>query len=256
MTPRPGPWTRGKAYYARNASRMLFREKIAIAPNRPLVSFTFDDFPRAALLEGGRILRSHGKQGTFYVSLGLLGKESPSGEICNREDLIEALNDGHELGCHTFDHLHSWNTAAVEYEQSILRNREALRELLPTCDFESFSYPIAAPRPSAKAKAARYFVSSRGGGQCANTGEADLNQLSAYFLEQSGGDLAAVAALIEENARRKGWLIFATHDIAGNPSRYGCTPGFFEAVVKAALSSDSTVLPVRDAVAVLRSGAA
>ena len=34
----------------------------------PVVSFTFDDFPRSALTVGGRVLRAHGWAGTYFTA--------------------------------------------------------------------------------------------------------------------------------------------------------------------------------------------
>ena len=92
----------------------------------PVISFTFDDFPRSALINGGAILREHGFAGTYYASLGLMGTKAPTGEIFMREDLDELIQQGHELACHTFDHYDSWDTAPSEFEASILRNHEAV----------------------------------------------------------------------------------------------------------------------------------
>ena len=49
--------------------------------DRPLISFSFDDFPRSALFTGGALLEQYGVAGTYYASLGLMGKTSPTGEI-------------------------------------------------------------------------------------------------------------------------------------------------------------------------------
>jgi hypothetical protein len=37
--------------------------------------------------------------------------------------------------------------------------------------------------------------------------------------------------LFEDNARCGGWLILYTHDVAEEPSAFGCTPGDFERLV-------------------------
>jgi len=95
-----------------------------------------------------------------------------------------------------------------------------------------------------KAKIAKYFQCCRGGGQTVNVGTADLNQLSAYFLEQSRHNIQAIKDLIDHNRRVRGWLIFATHDVSDNPTPYGCTPELFENVVQYAVSSGARILPV------------
>jgi glycosyltransferase involved in cell wall biosynthesis/peptidoglycan/xylan/chitin deacetylase (PgdA/CDA1 family) len=223
-----------------------------IKPQRPLISFTFDDFPRSALLAGGAILKRYGLTGTYFVSLGLAGKETPSGHIFVPDDLTILLEEGHELGCHTFAHCDSWATATKTFENSILENREALNRLFPFSEFKTFSYPISLPRPHTKARIADYFMCCRGGGQTFNVGKADLNQLSAYFLEKSRGNLQAVKDLIDRNRQVCGWLVFATHDIADIHTPFGCTPEFFENVVKYANDSGAQIVPIVEALEVLR----
>jgi peptidoglycan/xylan/chitin deacetylase (PgdA/CDA1 family) len=168
------------------------------------------------------------------------------------KDLAEVFKGGHEMACHTYSHCHSFDTASGAYESSIVKNRQALRKLFPGAQFKSFSYPISEPRPITKAKVARHFESCRGGGQTFNIGTVDLNQLSAYFLEKSRDNLQAVKDMIDRNAQQRGWLIFATHDVAANPTPYGCTPEFFAAAVEYAVGSGARVLPVDGAVAALR----
>lgn len=247
------PWSRLRGYIERNAAHRVFRRPIEITTQQPLISFTFDDFPRTALLAGGSILKNYGVAGTYYVALGLLGRhDEPSGSTCVHEDLPALLEQGHELGSHTFSHCHSWDTKTAIFEDSIIQNRQALSELLPGADFKSFSYPISDPRPMTKWKAGKHFSSCRAGGQILNVGTADLNQLAAFFLEKSRDRIQVVKDLIDENRKVRGWLIFATHDVAPNPSPYGCTPEFFENVVRYAVNSDALVLPVVKALEVIR----
>ncbi len=56
--------------------------------------------------------------------------------------------------------------------------------------------------------------------------------------------MATIRSLIAENAKAGGWLIFATHDVADEPSRYGCAPACFTEVVRAARESGSRLLPM------------
>src|SRR5450631_1280171 len=93
-----------KGYYQRKSARLLFRKPFLIRLQQPLISFTFDDFPRSALLVGGSILNNVGLAATYYASLGLIGKEAPSGQIFVADDLATLFDQGHELGCHTFAH--------------------------------------------------------------------------------------------------------------------------------------------------------
>jgi peptidoglycan/xylan/chitin deacetylase (PgdA/CDA1 family) len=217
----------------------------------PLVSFTFDDFPRSALEVGGAILRAHGAVGTYYAALGMLDRDEPVGRICSSTDLAQLVADGHELGCHTFHHRDAWATRSLDFEESILANRRALDELLPGMTFETMSYPINSPRPDTKRKTGRHFACCRGGGQRTNVGTVDLNYLFAFFLEQSRDRPAAIHEVIHRNRKECGWLVFATHDVTPQPSRYGCTAEFFCRVVQWSLESGATILPVARAAAAL-----
>jgi peptidoglycan/xylan/chitin deacetylase (PgdA/CDA1 family) len=127
----------------------------------PMISFTFDDFPRSALLTAGTILHERGFAGTYYASFGLMGRKGPTGEIFAREDLDELVRQQHELACHTYDHYDSWDTAPLEFEASIVRNQRAISERLPGTRFRSLSYPISWPRP--ETSASRYFTGMRSG---------------------------------------------------------------------------------------------
>ena len=245
------PWEKVKGAYSRRIAGLLFRRPFVINTPVPLISFTFDDFPQSALLAGGKILNHFGLAGTYYVSLGLAGKVEASGRMFVPDDLATLFAEGHELGCHTFAHCHSFKTSTRVYEDSVVKNRLALKALFPDAEFKSFSYPISEPRPLTKAKVARHFRSCRGGGQTFNTGTVDLNQLSAYFLEKSRDHIQAVKDVIDRNRQIRGWLIFATHDVSASPTPYGCTPQFLEEVVQYAVSSGARILPVASALEAL-----
>jgi peptidoglycan/xylan/chitin deacetylase (PgdA/CDA1 family) len=231
----------------RRAARIFYRRPWRLNLSHPVVSFTFDDFPRSALFAGGEILRRAGGAGTFYAAFGLMGTVVGVGEIFLPKDLRLLLNAGHELGCHTFAHSHSWRTRPSVFERSVLDNAAALRTLIPGLSFKTFSYPISHPRPRTKERIARYFAACRGGGQTFNADTLDLNYLSAYFLEKAGGNAASVANILERNRRAGGWLIFATHDISDSPSPYGVTPAFFEETVRLTIDSGARILTVAGA---------
>ncbi|HKQ37803.1 MAG TPA: hypothetical protein VJ063_06970, partial [Verrucomicrobiae bacterium] len=113
--------------------------------------------------------------------------------------------------------------------------------------FKTFSYPVSGPRPQTKRRAAKYFMCCRGGGQTFNAGRMDLNYLNAYFLREGRSDAEAIKKLIDDNCRQRGWLIFATHDIADAPTSFGCNPRLLEEVARYAIRSGAKVLPVAEA---------
>lgn len=239
-------------YYRRRVARLVARKQVAIRTEQPMISFTFDDFPRSALVAGGGILSRAGLSGTYYASLGLMGTDAPTGRIFTPEDLPGLVEQGHELGCHTFSHSHAWDTEPLQFAESIRKNREALRDVAPSLNFRSFAYPVSTPRPSTKARTGAMFECCRCGGQKPNVGSVDLNQVLAFFLERSRDDFGAVKAVIEQNRVQRGWLVFATHDVAANPTPYGCTPEFFAEVVDYAVQSGARILPVASVLQVLR----
>jgi hypothetical protein len=230
--------------YRRDVSRNYGRRMVELRPKSPIVSFTFDDFPRSALHEGGAILRRFGFFGTYYVALGLMDRDIPAGRAFSAADLHQAIADGHELGCHTFAHCHAWETNPEVFEQSIIENERALGKLAPGAEFKSLSYPIDWPRPQTKRRAARHFPCCRGGGLSFNAGWTDANNLQACFLEKHRDHPETMMELIDANSRAGGWLIFATHDVGANPTPFGCTPELFESVVRAVSKSGARVLPV------------
>src|SRR5215467_6147298 len=139
-------WARVHGRLMRESARRFFRHPFVVNTPTPVISFTFDDFPRSALLNGGAILKKYGAAGTYYAAFGLMGTESPTGEIFVPGDLKLLLEQGHELGCHTFGHCNAWETSPNAFESSVLQNQQALRDLIPGASFRTLSYPISVPR--------------------------------------------------------------------------------------------------------------
>jgi len=231
------------------------RRDFALAGGAPYISFTFDDFPLSAYERGGGILASHGARGTYFVSLQMLGQPSASGPIASRTDLERLVADGHEVGCHTFEHLDGCRSSVEAFERSIAANRAALADCLPGETFRTFAYPLDGPVLGIKRAVGRHFLGCRWGGQTFNAGVIDLNLLRAYFLDgRNRDDLDAVRMTIERNAAAGGWLIFATHDVAERPSQYGCDARYFNEVVRLAAASGARILPMGAACRELRIG--
>src|SRR5688572_8261692 len=101
--------------YKRTLSRTICRRAWKMHNREPMISFTFDDFPRSSLYAGGQILQRNHIGGTYYVSLGLANQVTPTGETFLIEDLPLVTENGHELGCHTHDHCHAYQTSAARF---------------------------------------------------------------------------------------------------------------------------------------------
>ena len=162
---------RAKNRYQRAVAHYSCQRPFAINPRIPIISFTFDDFPRSALHTGGAILKLSGLLGTYYAPLGLMGKQSPTGTMFLAEDLKALVEQGHELGCHTYSHCHAWDTEPRAFEEAVIENRQSLMELIPGASFKTLSYPISVPRPETKRRVSKYFACCRGGGQTFNVGK-------------------------------------------------------------------------------------
>src|SRR5438105_4027066 len=115
-------WLRLNGRYQRTISAHLFQRPFEIKQDIPLISFTFDDFPTSALLTGGTILRRYGFVGTYYASFALMRQNTPVGTIFSPEHVETLLEEGHELGCHTFAHCHSWETRPSIFRDSVIEN--------------------------------------------------------------------------------------------------------------------------------------
>ena len=239
--PRRRIWDR----VAHRLSPFVFRRDAQICSGG-IVSFTFDDFPRSAYRCGGAILSSHGMQGTYYACFDLAGRADETGEFFLTSDVDPLMREGHELASHTFSHrsqlLHGPATIRWELE----RNDIACRELAPGVALRNFAYPYGLVSPLFKLNAGRRFASARGTRPGINLGTIDLNDLKAspLYATTSPSD---VAAIIAENARQGGWLIFVTHEVCDAPSKFGCTPRQFEAAVKATKAAGSPVLTIDNA---------
>src|ERR1700688_1823607 len=88
----------------RRALCSLYRRTVLSGNNGPIVSFTFDDFPRTAYSAGAPILEKFGARGTYYVSGGLMQRSSDLGDMFAAGDLLCLADRGHELGTQTFQH--------------------------------------------------------------------------------------------------------------------------------------------------------
>lgn len=237
-------WVRVRDRLRREQAEHLGRRDVFLRGRGPVISFTFDDFPRSALLVAGRMLNEKGWRGTYYTSFGLAGTVAPTGKIFELEDMPTLFQQRHELGCHTYDHLHAWETPAAKFEEALDRNQRFLDSEFPGHSFPTLSYPISCPNPGVKRRAGARFLACRGGGQAGNHGKLDLNHLRSFFLEQVGEDLGAVQRAIDATVRNQGWLIFSTHDVEPSPTRYGVTTAFFGKVLGAAAASGARILPV------------
>lgn len=237
-------YTKLRKAFDRSRSRILCRKPMVFRYPRPLVSFTFDDFPATAYRTAGRVLEGYGFCGTYYTSMGLLGTESKMGKLFSVDDLLHLNEAGHEIGCHTFRH-NKWSEQSLEeFERDLRRNAEQLTKELPELQLDVFSCPNGVVKPRYHRRLSQQFRCIRTIIPGINRGVIDLNHVRAVRLYDSEIDELQIRRLLSELADRPGWLVFYTHDVRDNPSQYGVTPALFESAVEQVAASQAEVCTV------------
>jgi peptidoglycan/xylan/chitin deacetylase (PgdA/CDA1 family) len=225
-----------------------FERRIALGSSGPIVSFTFDDFPRSALAIGGELLKSFGTRGTYYAAIGLMNSVTELGEQFRREDVESLLHDGHELGHHTFGHISARSMPARSFREEVKKGRAAIEELTGYWTPSNFAYPFGQITLGAKRLVGAEVTSARGIWPGFNGPLVDLNLLRANSLYGDRASCPKVQEIILENERRRSWTIFYSHDVHLTPSRYGCTPDLLEFAVSFALQRKARVLTIADVI--------
>lgn len=227
---------------------LLGRHPHRMTNRRPIVSFTFDDFPPSALHEGAPILERHGGRGTYYVCLADDRSFDFSGETFDFSVLPDMVEAGHELACHTWAHLDCALTDSSALAVDFDRNAARMAELVPGYRMVNFAYPYGNVSLDAKALAAERFATSRGIWTGLNVGSLDRGLLAAHKI-YGEENIPEALDLIEAARRRNGWAIFFTHDVRANPTEWGSTPDQLERVAAAAERAGCAILTVREALA-------
>ena len=225
--------------------------RVRLGNRQPVVSFSFDDFPRSALAAGGAILEEYQARGTYYTAWGLMGVRNHEGEHFCLEDIADLLRRGHELGSHTFAHSSALNSPIDQFAADVARGESQVAALRGSGAPGNFAYPFGGVTFASKPAIGSRLRSCRGirGGVMAPF--ADLNLLLANRLYSNSFDHNSIERLIDENKKRRGWLIFYTHDVRENPSDYGCTPQQLASAVRAASRSGAQLLTVSQALDVI-----
>jgi len=234
----------------RRLTRLQARRTVNCAQERFVVSFSFDDFARSAATTGAEILESFGWRGTYYASAGFENANNHLGELFTAADIAALVSRGHEIGCHTENHINCALNAPVVLQREVRRNQRRLRALgAPTP--RSFAFPFGEASAVAKTLLGRHYSCLRGIGRTINRRYGDANQLGAVAIEGDTGDAPAVLSYVDNLKTAPGWLIFFTHDVRENPGQWGCTPALLRTVCEAVQAAGFEVMPVGEAFAAL-----
>jgi peptidoglycan/xylan/chitin deacetylase (PgdA/CDA1 family) len=235
-----------RAKVRRRAVRLASRHP-ARASTRPMLSFAFDDVPASAAEAGAEILERRGLRATYYVAAALAGTEAATGRMACAQTVQRLAAAGHEIGCHTYTHLDCGQATAQDAVEDVALNAETLaRWGLPRPT--TFAYPFGDVAPATKRALAGRFDLMRAMHHGLVAAGSDLNQAPSIGVEGPDGEALALRWL-GQLARRPAWLILTTHDVADQPSAWGCTPATLARLADAALAAGIYVVTVAEGAA-------
>jgi len=219
----------------------------------PMVTFTFDDVPVSACELGAHILEFYGARGTFYVAGRGCGRTSPDGPACaSIAQLRRIWANGHEIGCHTYSHPAVRHMTLDELKSELDRNQAVLSGINGNIVLRNFAYPYGDLSVRTKRYLECRFDSCRSSHAGINTSFADLGALDAWPLQNAALDRDKIVGLVAETVRRRGWLIFYSHDVAEQPSRFGVSPDLLECAVSTAKRAGCVLANVADTLKFMR----
>jgi peptidoglycan/xylan/chitin deacetylase (PgdA/CDA1 family) len=249
--PNSGPLpARLTAMAFRFVARQICSKPLALRNTRPMVSFTFDDVPASACETGARILEQRGGRGTFYVAAEACGTAGAPGEPSRAsiDQLRKVWVNGHEIGCHTYSHTAVRSVSLSELDSELDRNQAALKKINGNLVVRNFAYPYGDMSVRKKRHLEARFTSCRSGHAGINAEIADLGALHAWPLQNASIDRAKLAELMARTVQSCGWLIFYSHDVAEQPSKFGVSPDLLDAAVSMAKQAGCALTTVAQAI--------
>ncbi|HUH24952.1 MAG TPA: polysaccharide deacetylase family protein [Brevundimonas sp.] len=231
----------------RRAARYLGVQTVTVAPACGILSLSFDDFPASAWTEAAPVLAEHGIKATYYVAGGLSGGTNIGKPQFEVEHLQAAYAAGHEIGCHTFDHVSALRLSPEDLTGQLARNAAWVAERLDGHVMTSFAWPFGDVALGAKAVIDQRFQLGRGVRDGVNAGRADRVNLQAIGLESRRLPHYDLEGLVARAADASGWLIAYGHDVESAPTPYGCTPEDLDRLIRLAKTAGLEILPVGEA---------
>ena len=226
--------------------------KLSFDIQTPIISITFDDFPKTAITVGARELEARGMTGTYYTSAGFANTTNHHGLQFAPQDLPKLEAAGHEIAGHTLTHADCLTLSEAELKAEISKNSAELKAMGVKNPIDNFAYPFGQISAELKGRLEGEFDSLRGITGGVHTGSADLNEVKSYGYYSSTAD--SVIARINSLKRNPGWMTVFTHDIRDAPTKWGCTPNEFKKLLDATQNSGARVMTVRNALKTLKHG--
>ena len=189
-------------------------------PTRPIISFTFDDFPKSSAETGAELLADAGGHGTYYACTSLSGQNLETGQQFTGSDIETLQAAGHEIGAHTHSHLDCARAGPNAIQDDIDENLRQLSDL-GVSEVTQFAYPYGETRLALKRILKGRFETARGILPGRNDARSDRMQLRAFQLTPDPKSIARAAAAIQSAEHAAAWIVVFTHDVRAKPSPYG-----------------------------------
>ena len=182
--------------FSRRLSRMVPFRPFNLKLERPVVSFTFDDFACSAAMYAAPALEDAGMRGTFYYAGGLAGLLENGQEIARPDMAADLFSRGHEIGAHTHMHIDVHRTSSRTILEDLEVNKRQIAELTDGRAPTSFAYPFGRLDLRSKFLLRQEFGSLRGIKTGINSGIIDLAHLKAQELYDCSSTLESMSGLL------------------------------------------------------------
>jgi peptidoglycan/xylan/chitin deacetylase (PgdA/CDA1 family) len=228
----------------KNIIKKTFKKEVNINFERPIISITFDDAPKSSAIEGNRLLRRFGFYGTYYIAYGFSSSDE---YFMDDDDIRMVVAEGHEVGCHTYDHIPLRFSTFKKTKQEIEKNISALKSILPEYNVCNFSYPLGQVGLGSKRYLNSVYDSMRTVDAGVNASTTDLTYLKSVNIYSNNFDRIKFLHYLDDVVKKNGWLILYTHDISSEYGPWG-TSSDFEWVLKQISNYPIDVMPVCDVI--------
>lgn len=230
------------------SARLLNQTRRALPEGQKVVSLCFDDFPESAASQGAAVLQQAGARGTFYTCFGLLGQEGYGGKLAQLWQVQALQEAGHEIGCHTYNHVNASFNALEKFSKACAENKKTADAL--SIKLLQFSYPEGGMSRNSKQFIKQNYQSARGGFYGINKGGIDVHCLRSVPLYMNR--LQKISSYVDALAAKGGWLILYTHDVSNTPSEQGISLQALGDVLKTLRQKNIAIRPVGQVVQTLR----
>ncbi len=241
-------WRARKALSTRISSRLsryIPATLCSLKNTKPIVTFTFDDFPESALAYGAHVLEQSGARGSFYVSTALLGRDMEHWKVTSTAGVHELHHKNHEIGLHGHVHLPIGIHSAQGLKDDLARNNEILKTIDAGILADNFAYPYGQVNFARKFQLKNLVRSSRTTLSGINCNVIDPQFIRAVLLENASIDHALIDAWLDKAVELNGWLVFVIHDISETPSPFGVSNSLFQYALEGSIRRGLEILTMR-----------